>query len=118
ERDRGEGASPRKRNETIRRPVAVPGGLAVEELPVAVAEGGLAEDGQQALVKLHQLVIDWLLGAADEMRRNPHLLPLELALVEKAKSRRKKRQHRGGLVLAGRERGGGPRLVVILQKPR
>ena len=54
------GTLPGKSHEAIPGPVAVPGGCAVEQLPVAVAHGRLAQHGQQPVVELLQPLVDRL----------------------------------------------------------
>jgi hypothetical protein len=50
----GRGLLPAESDKAVVSPVAVPGGAAVEELPVSFAHGGVAQHGEQAGVELRQ----------------------------------------------------------------
>ena len=78
------GTVPGKGQEAIPGPVAVPGGDAFEQLPLAVAHHWMAEYGQQSVVKLFQMLVDGFVRASDQMGRDAFLAPLELSLVQEA----------------------------------
>ena len=81
-----------------------------------VAESRLTQRREETVVELAHLLIDRLVRAAAEVGRDPLAPPRELPLVEEAQAGRQERDDRGGFVDAGRERGRGARLVVILQE--
>jgi len=82
------GTLPGKNQEAIVCPVAVPRRRAFEELPLPIAEGRLAQRREKTVVELAHLLIDRLIRAAAEVRRDS-LSPLrELPLVEKAQAGR------------------------------
>src|SRR5262245_32295291 len=107
---------PGKSQEAIPGPVAVPGGYAFEQLPMAVAHYRMAEYGQQPVVKLFQMLVDGFVRASDQMGRDAFLSPLELPLVEEPQPRSQERSDGCGCMDSCGEGGGGPGLVVILQK--
>ena len=75
-------ARPEPGDETVRRPVAIPGGRAFEQPPVAVANGRIAEQRQQPVIEPLQLAIGRFDRRADEVRRNALAAAFELTLVE------------------------------------
>jgi len=82
------GALPAEHDEAVMRPVAVPTRRAFEELPLPVAESRLTQRREETVVELAHLLIDRLIRAAAEVRRDS-LSPLrELPLVEKAQAGR------------------------------
>ena len=82
------GAFPGGHDETVVGPVAVPRWRASEELPLPIAEGRLTQRREKTVVELAHLLIDRLIRAAAEVRRDS-LSPLrELPLVEKAQAGR------------------------------
>src|SRR5262249_32959529 len=107
---------PRERQKTIVRPVAVPGGGAVQKLPLAVAKRRLTQQDEQTLVEFVQLPIDLLARPSAQMRRDAFSVSLELALVKEAQARRQKGYDGSRLVDGRRKRRGGARLVMVLQK--
>src|SRR5262245_105044 len=107
---------PSEGNECVVRTVAVPCGSAFEQLPLSLADGGLTQHVEQSRVELFQLFVGRFVRRTDEVRRNSFEAALELALVKEAKAGRKECNHRGGLVLASRERRCRAWLVMVLQE--
>jgi len=58
---------PAESDKAVVSPVAVPGGAAVEELPVSFAHGGVAQHGEQASVELRQDCVGRFEGCPDEV---------------------------------------------------
>src|SRR5215813_14598847 len=110
-------AFPRPGEEGVVGPVAIPGLRRVDEAPCAFAEDGAAQDFQEPLIERTQPFVRRLPGPAYEVWGDAFPAALELALVEKAEAGRQECDDRGRLVHAGREGGGGPRLVVVLEEP-
>src|SRR4029434_11144796 len=107
---------PGKGQEAIPGPVTVPGGYTFEQLPLAVAHHWMAEHGEQPVVKLFQMLVDGFVRASDQMGRDAFLAPLELSLVEEPQPWGKEGNDGRGFMDSRKEGGGGPRLVVVLQK--
>ena len=110
------GALPGKGQKAIAGPVAVPGGRAFEQLPLAVAHGRLTQHGQQPVVELFQPLVDRFLRTSNQMGRDAFLAPLELSLVKETQTRGQERDDRRGFMHVRRERGSRPRLVVVFQE--
>ena len=110
------GAGPGEGHEAVRRFVTVPGGAALEQLPVAVAEGRVLQAFEESVVEAGDPAVDDLDRPTPEVDGDAHALPLALALVEEAEARREERDDGSGPVCLGREGGGGPWLVVVLEE--
>src|SRR5262245_3285699 len=78
---------PREGHKTIVRPVVVPGGSTIGELPLAVANSRLAQNCQQPIVELPEPGIDRLIRRAAQVRRDALLPPLELPLMKEPQAR-------------------------------
>src|SRR5882724_10756149 len=109
-------AGPGIGDEAVRGPIAGPGRLRLDLHPRAIAEGVLVHYRQQFGIKGRDLGVRRLDRAPAEMGRHPSPCPLELALMEEAQARRKKRDDRRRLVLRPGKFGSSPRFVVVFEK--
>ena len=109
-------AGPGEGHEGVPRPVPVPRRTALEEPPAAVAEGRVLEALEEAVVERGEPGVGRLARSAAEVDRDAHALSFSLALVEEPEAGREERQYGGRRVHLARERGGGPRLVVVLEE--
>src|SRR5262249_46521952 len=91
-------ALPAKRQETIRRPVALPGRNAFEQPPVALAQNRTTEHGKQSFIKLLNVLIDRFVRCSNQMRRDPFLSSFELSLVKEPQAWRQERDDGRGLM--------------------
>src|SRR5262249_43190988 len=102
--------------ETIPRPVALPGRHAFKQLPLTVAYNWLAQHGQQSVVELFQSLVDWFLWTTNQMRRDAFLASRELSLVKESQPWRQESDDCRGFLHLRRERRRRPRLVVVFQE--
>src|SRR5262245_3578733 len=109
-------AFPGKRHETIRGPVAVPGGRTFQQCPAAVTHDRLSNYGQKQIVKMNQVRVDWFLGGATKVRRNSVSFPLELSLMEEPEAGREECDGCRCLVNSAWKRDRRARLVVVFEK--
>ena len=79
---------------------------------------GRRKTSSNRVVELLQALVHRFIRGAAQVRRDAFEPPFELSLMEEAKARREKSDHRGGLVLSGGKRRRGARLVVVLQETR
>src|SRR5262249_39783585 len=62
------GDVPGERQEAVPGPVPLPGGNALEQLPLTRANGRPGEHAEEAVVELGQLLVDRLFGTPSEVR--------------------------------------------------
>lgn len=79
---------PGKGNESVGRPVAIPGRDAFGELPVPLPNSGLTQNIEQVFVERSDGGVHRFIWGAAQVRRDALESPIELALVKEAKARR------------------------------
>lgn len=89
---------PREDHKAIVRPISIPAGRTLQELPFAIANSRLTKHCQQAVVKLPEVLIDRLLRASNQVRRNSLSAAFELPLVEETQAGGQKREDRSSLM--------------------
>jgi hypothetical protein len=107
---------PGERQEAIPGPVIFPSRRTLKQLPLALANGGLAQYGKQASVKLVQLPVDGFFRTAAKMRGDAFPSSLKLPLMEETETRGEEGNGGRSSVDLRRKRGGRARLVVVFDK--
>ncbi len=107
---------PGEHEEAVVSPVTVPGRSTCKQLPLAIANGRLAQHEKKTVIKLLHRLIDRFNRATYEMGRDSLLTTLELPLVDETQPWSEKRDYSCGLMNVGSERRSRPRFVVILQE--